>query len=177
MANYLTYLFLFIFSGNLFAQKFSTASGTLRFVSETPLETIRAENKQVRAALNLTDGQAAVVVQIRGFQFPKALMQEHFNDNYMESNRFPRATFEGKITNPQMLLKPGEHTTDLAGTLHIHGVDKAFSARPTFRSTGNTLNLAFTFPVNLNEFNIRNDKPKFIANVILVEVDFLLELP
>ena len=69
------------------------------FYSETPMETIKADNKQVNSALDSQTGDFVFKVLIKSFVFEKALMQEHFNENYMESDKFPNATFQGKVTN------------------------------------------------------------------------------
>ena len=79
------------------AQKFMTKNGTITFSSETPLEKFDAVNRQVNAALDFATGDFVFKVLIRGFEFEKALMQEHFNENYMESSKFPKATFKGKL--------------------------------------------------------------------------------
>jgi hypothetical protein len=81
------------------AQKYMTKSGTIKFSSETPIEKIEALNRQVNSALDFSSGNFVFKVLIPGFEFKKALMQEHFNENYMESDKFPNATFNGKIAN------------------------------------------------------------------------------
>ena len=84
-------------SGN--AQKYITKNGYIKFYSETPIETIEAHNRQVNSALDRETGDFVFKVLMRSFEFEKALMQEHFNENYVESENFPNATFKGKVTN------------------------------------------------------------------------------
>jgi hypothetical protein len=81
------------------AQKFMTKNGYIGFYSHTPVEDIKADNNQVASVLDVSTGEIAFQVLIKSFQFEKALMQEHFNENYLESDKFPRSTFSGKITN------------------------------------------------------------------------------
>jgi hypothetical protein len=76
-----------------------TKAGTIKFSSATPMEKIEGTNRQVNSALNFSTGDFVFKVLIRGFEFEKALMQEHFNENYVESDKFPSATFVGKVTN------------------------------------------------------------------------------
>ena len=78
---------------------FLTRSGNIEFFSTTPIEDFRAVNKQVSCVLNVETGEVAFQAPIRGFMFKNALMQEHFNENYMESDKFPKAVFRGKIDN------------------------------------------------------------------------------
>ena len=85
------------FSAN--AQKFITKTGHIKFFSDSPLEKIEAHNHQVNAALDASTGDFVFKVLEKSFEFNKALMQEHFNENYVESDKFPNALFSGKITN------------------------------------------------------------------------------
>src|SRR5437762_2423903 len=77
-----------------------THTGHIWFFSSTPLENIEAHSYQAGASLNPATGDLAFSVAVKGFQFKKALMQDHFNENYLESDKFPKATFKGKITDP-----------------------------------------------------------------------------
>ncbi|MEX2380173.1 MAG: YceI family protein, partial [Vicingaceae bacterium] len=79
------------------AQKYMTQSATIKFYSETPVENIEAVNNQVSTVLNAENGELAFSLLIKAFVFEKALMQEHFNEKYMESDEFPKSTFKGKI--------------------------------------------------------------------------------
>ena len=101
MKKSMQFSFLLIFglliSLPAFSQKYLTKNGSIRFYSETPMETIQADNKQVNSALDVQTGDFVFKVLIKSFLFEKALMQEHFNENYMESDKMPDATFTGKI--------------------------------------------------------------------------------
>jgi len=164
----------FLAAQGLHAQQASTSTGHIWFYSETPLEEIRADNHQVRAALNLETGQAAAVVQIRSFKFPKALMEEHFNDNYLESHKFPRATFSGTVEPANKLKTPGSHTLSLTGDLEIHGVIKPLNLQIPINIQKEGASIVFSFTVTLQDYGIKNDKPRFISNQITVTVNFQL---
>ena len=88
-----------VFSITVLSQRYITKNGHIQFYSETPMETIEAHNRQVNSALDLSTGDFVFKVLMKSFEFEKALMQEHFNENYVESDKFPRAEFEGRILN------------------------------------------------------------------------------
>ena len=112
-----------------YAQKLSTRNGYIKFFSETPVENIKAENNQVSSVIDMETGKFAFLVQIKAFQFEKALMQEHFNENYMESGEYPKASFQGLIVDFEKLdlSKDGEYRATFKGTMNIHGTDKNIS--------------------------------------------------
>src|ERR1700761_7143296 len=101
---------------------YQTKSGKVKFYSSTPVENIEADNNQVDAKL-ATNGQMVFMVAIRGFVFKNALMQEHFNENYMESDKFPKAVFMGTISNIKDIdfTKDGSYKVTVSGDMEIHG--------------------------------------------------------
>lgn len=110
---------------NLYSQgKFLCNEGHITFFSHTAIEDITAENKEVASVLDAESGEVAVIVKITAFQFEKKLMQEHFNENYMESEQFPKATFMGKIVNNGEIdyASPGVYSIKVEGDMTIHGV-------------------------------------------------------
>jgi len=95
-----------------FAQeRYMTRTGHIAFHSETPVENIHADNRKVSSVWDVTTGAVEFAVLIKAFEFEKALMQEHFNENYMESNTYPKATFKGKVLGvaAEQLKKPGTY--------------------------------------------------------------------
>jgi hypothetical protein len=108
------------------AQKYMTRTGTVTFFSTSIIEDIEARTDQVSALLDLQNGQLAFVIPVKSFQFKRTLMQEHFNENYMESERFPKATFSGKVVdlNSDALFKGGSQRVNVEGDLTIHGVTR-----------------------------------------------------
>ena len=105
--------------------KFMTRGGHISFFSASIMEDIEARNDKVAAVFDLTTGQIAFSVPIHEFQFKRTLMQEHFNENYMESDKFPKATFSGQLTNAAQVLKQLPSATqnvEVEGQLTMHGV-------------------------------------------------------
>lgn len=108
-------------------ERYATRTGHIAFHSETPMENIDADNRKVSCVLDASSGALEFAALIKAFEFEKALMQEHFNENYMESNTYPKATFKGKMTgaSAEDLKKPGTYPVSVEGDLTIHGVTKA----------------------------------------------------
>ena len=111
-------------------ERYSTRNGHISFHSDTPMEKIEAHNRKVTSVFDATTGALEFMVLIKAFEFEKALMQEHFNENYMDSNTHPKATFKGRITGiPEGgFTKPGEHQVTVEGDLTIKGVTKPVKA-------------------------------------------------
>lgn len=105
-------------------QKYITKNGYIGFFSGTPVEDIKADNNQAASVIDITTGEIVFQVLIKSFKFEKALMEEHFNENYLESEKFPRSTFKGKIANLADVdfNKPGKYDVTVEGDLNIHGV-------------------------------------------------------
>ena len=99
MKSLLSLATILLLSSQLYAQKVYTKNGSISFFSKSPLENIDAKNNQVMSVLNTQTGELQFSVIIKAFHFEKALMQEHFNENYMESTKFPKATFKGTLTD------------------------------------------------------------------------------
>jgi len=114
-------------------ERYMTRNGHIAFFSATPMENIEANNHKVTSVWDIGTGALQFAVLIKAFEFEKALMQEHFNENYMESNAFPKADFKGKITGitADQMKKPGTYPVVVEGDLTIHGVTKPVKASGT----------------------------------------------
>ena len=161
------------------AQKYMTKNGNIKFYSETPIETIEATNNQVNAALDSQTGDLVFKVLIKSFQFEKALMQEHFNENYMESDKFPNSTFVGKVTNLTAVdfSKEGSYEATSEGDLTIDGVTKKISDKGTFTvKAGDKIHGISKFNVKPADYSIKipGAVVKNIAETIEVTVDIEL---
>jgi len=161
------------------AQKYMTKSGTIKFSSETPIENIEALNRQVNSALDFSTGNFVFKVLIPGFEFKKALMQEHFNENYMESDKFPNATFNGKIANIKdvNLGKAGVYKVVAEGDLSIHGVTNKVRVNGTLEVKGGKVTGKAAFEVAPKDYNINIPKAviKNISEAIEVEINITLD--
>jgi hypothetical protein len=161
------------------AQKYMTKAGTINFSSDTPMEKIAAVNHQVNSALDFTTGNFVFKVLIRGFEFEKALMQEHFNENYMESEKFPNSTFNGKITTIKdvNLAKDGVYKVVAEGDLTLHGVTNKVKINGTLEVKGGKVLGKATFDVAPKDYNITIPKAviKNISEAIQIDVNISLD--
>jgi hypothetical protein len=162
-----------------YSQKFITKNGHIKFYSETPVETIEAHNRQVNCALDIATGDFVFKVLIKSFEFEKALMQEHFNENYMESDKMPDATFTGKITNLSAIdfTKDGKYEAIVEGDLKIHGVTQKVKQKGTFEVTAGKIAGRSVFMILPEDYKIKipNTVINNIAKEIQVTVDVNLE--
>jgi len=112
-------------------QKYMTKNGYIGLFSHTPLEDIKADNNQVASVLDASTGEIVFQVLLKSFHFQKTLMEEHFNENYVESDKFPKSTFSGRITNLSAIdfSKNGVYDVNVDGDLMIHGVTKKVTAK------------------------------------------------
>jgi hypothetical protein len=163
------------FGLHLNAQKYLTKNGHIKFFSETPIETIEAHNRQVNAALDSKTGDFVFKVLMKSFQFEKALMQEHFNENYVESHKFPNATFQGKVENLDQIdfSKGGTFDAMVDGDLTIHGVTRQVSEKGTFTVEEGVVKGLCKFDVKPADYDIKIPKAVInnIAEVIEITVD------
>ena len=158
--------------------KYFTKTGKINFYSQAPLEDIEAINKTVMAVLDAKTGTLQFTVQMKSFEFEKKLMQEHFNANYVESDKYPKAEFKGSVANNSAVnyTKEGTYKVAVKGKLTIHGVTKEVSVPgkivvdPDKKVTTNA-----TFKVALKDYNIKNDKVQNISNDIEIRVN--VEMP
>ncbi|HNY02041.1 MAG TPA: YceI family protein [Bacteroidales bacterium] len=173
--TFLLLLSLFV-AGGAFAQKFITKTGYIRFYSEAPLEKIEANNHVVNSALDLSTGGFVFKVLMKSFEFQKALMQEHFNENYVESDKFPNATFAGTLTNFKEINvgKEGVYEANAEGKLTIHGVTRDIKVKGTFEARQGKLIGKAKFNLTVADFNITI--PGNVINNIAKTVEVTVEL-
>ena len=159
--------------------RYFTKTGRIEFSSKAPLEDIDAVNKSVTAVLDAKSGALQFSVLMKGFEFDKALMQEHFNENYIESDKYPKADFKGTITNNSNIdySKPGTYTANVNGKLTIRGVTKDVQTTGTIKVEGENLATTSAFNILLSDYNIKipavvKDK---INNNVRISVNTKLE--
>lgn len=169
-------LLILTLSCGLQAQKLKTRSGYIKFFSDAQVEDISAENKQVSSIINLADGSFAFLVPITAFQFEKALMQEHFNENYMESGKFPKATFKGTIEGIQdiNLEEDGEREVIFNGVMTIHGVSQEVQQKVLLKVKDGKLSAEGEFPLKCSDYGIEIPATKAdnISNELVITVRF-----
>lgn len=145
----------------------------ISFYSSAPIEDIEAKTNKAVSAINPETGAIFVKVPVQSFQFEQSLMQEHFNSDYLESDKFPFAVFNGKITGLPQMLKDGTFPVTVAGQLTIHGVTKPYQGPGTVVVKGGQLVAASTFKVHLADHQIKIPSilTKDIAEVVDIRVN------
>ncbi|MBD0825082.1 YceI family protein [Aestuariibaculum marinum] len=176
--KYLLYCMAFI-SLNVFAQdKYLTKTGTVGFEASVPsFEEVKATNNSVTAILNADNGEFAALVLVKGFRFKNALMEEHFNENYAESDTYPKATFKGTIDDFNVSKINKKTSFTISGALSFHGKTKTLNKVPIIISKVNDiLEISGKFEANASEFDIKIPKivSNKIAETIAVSFDFKL---
>jgi hypothetical protein len=154
------------------AQVFTSAKGKVTFYSTARVENIEATNDKVGVVINTTTNELMVKVSIASFVFKNGLMQEHFNETYMESDTYPTAQFKGNINEKVTYAIVGEYPVTVTGTLIIHGVSVVRTIAGTLKVTSTGLVLISDFMVSVSDHKIKipNDKISNIAQDIKVSV-------
>ncbi|MDB5222347.1 MAG: YceI family protein [Chitinophagaceae bacterium] len=152
-----TLFIISLFALSTSAQTYITRNGRVTFFSKAPIENIEANNNEVTSFLDTQKGEVAFVALIKSFKFQKALMEEHFNENYMESNTFPKANFKGTITDLSKInfSKDGTYTVTVKGDLTIHGITKNIEAPATINISGGKINANSKFNIKVKDYNIK----------------------
>jgi hypothetical protein len=155
---------------------FTTNSGTVSFFSEAPLENIDATSTKANCILNVSNGDVVSIIAIRSFKFEKALMEEHFNEKYLESDKFKDATFKGKITEPLSVDKDTTYKVNVKGTITIHGVEKPAEYTADYTVKNGMPSIQGSFNVALKDHDIAIPKLVIqnIAEVVRVTCKFEL---
>ena len=151
------------------AQLFTTRNGFIGFYSKTPLEDIKAENKQVYAVIDAGRNMLAFNLLVKGFSFTKSLMQDHFNENYIESDKYPNARFSGSYTGDVDLLKNGIYNVQVQGDLTLHGVTKALNVPAPIEVKDGKLFGASDFKLIPSDYNIKI--PSLVREKIAEQID------
>jgi polyisoprenoid-binding protein YceI len=138
------------------AQKFMTKNGFISFYGHTQMEDIKADNNQVASVLDISTGDLVFQVLIKSFHFDRALMEEHFNENYLESDKFPKATFKGKITNLQSVnfTKNGTYDVTVEGDLTIRDATNKINAKGTIEVISGGINASSKFLISPEDYKI-----------------------
>lgn len=155
---------------------FYTKSGSVSFYSKAPLEDIEAHNTNAVSIMDVESGAIEFAILIKAFKFEKALMQEHFNENYLESSKYPKATFKGNITNLYAIdfSNNGKYSATIEGKMTIHGVARKMTIRGQFIVDGNEISGSANFPITIADHDIRIPKivRDNIAQVVKVYSSF-----
>jgi polyisoprenoid-binding protein YceI len=176
MKKTISFLLLCLLSVSGFAQKFTTEKSFVSFYSHATIEDITAENKKSVGIFNAETSEIVFSIPIADFKFAKSLMQEHFNEKYMHTDKFPKASFKGKISGFDPAGN-GVQQAKAIGKLNIHGVEKDVEIPGTIEKSGDKLLLKSKFIVKLEDYNI--DRPQLlwqnIAEQVEVTIDFVFK--
>lgn len=156
-----------------------TKTGQIIFEASVPsFEEVKAANEAVSCVLNTKTGEIASLALMKGFRFKVALMEEHFNENYIESNKYPKAIFKGIIKNFNLnnINKNGSKL-ELNGKLELHGVSKDIAVFVIVKKKGEDIELVSDFNLTPTDFNIQIPKivRQKIAETVHVKATFLLK--
>lgn len=176
---YIAILVLFCLSFTTDEAKKLTKTGSITFEASVPsFEEVKGKNDAVTCVLNTTNGEIAALALMKGFRFKVALMEEHFNENYIESSKYPKATFKGKIENfDASKLNTTTKDYTIKGKLELHGKSKDIVSIAKIKKSGNDIELKTSFSVNVSDFGIEIPSvvAKKVAKKVDVDCNFLLK--
>lgn len=148
---------------------YSSSKSEISFFSKAPLEDIEAKNTRANSIINLSNRELVVRIPVAQFQFKNKLMQQHFNENYMESEKYPYATFKGKINEELDLSKTGVYSVSASGVLNIHGVEQERKLSGKLTVGEKSLVLEAIFEVLLVDHKI--EIPKLVFKKIAEKIE------
>jgi polyisoprenoid-binding protein YceI len=141
-----------------FAQKYLSKAAQVSFFSKTPMENIEAHNRQGTTVVDFEKNEMVFTVLMKSFEFDKALMQEHFNEKYVESAKYPKGTFKGKFTpkgRDRTSVQDGEYPVTVEGTMEIKGKTNPVKADGLFTVKGGKLSGTSKFDIVLADYDIK----------------------
>ncbi len=154
-------------------ERFLTKNGSISFFSSAVVKDFKADNNQVLSIIDAGSGQMAIAILMKSFMFEKALMQEHFNENYVESDKFPKATFRGDIVDFESITDL-ETKAEVEGVISIHGVSKEIVIGANITKSEESIFVKGEFNILLADYDIEIPRvvSKSIAKKIKVTFDF-----
>jgi polyisoprenoid-binding protein YceI len=169
----------FLIANSSVAQKMMTRTGEIKFEASMPaLEEVAATNKTVSCIFDQSNGDFVALALVKAFKFKAPLMEEHFNENYIESSKFPKATFKGKVLNfDASKLTSTKNIYDLEGDLTMHGITKKIKTKISLSDNSGKITAISNFNVKPNDYGIEIPslvKSKIAENVKLA-INFVLE--
>jgi polyisoprenoid-binding protein YceI len=173
MRKYFFWVLFLVVALSTSAQKYVTEKSVITFFSDATIENIAAKNEKANSMFNTETSEIAFSVPIREFQFDKKLMQQHFNEKYMESDKFPKSTFSGKMIGFNN-TSTGIQQVQAEGKLTIHGVTMMVNIPGTAEIQASKILLKSKFIVKLEDYKIKVPQILWqnIAEQIEVTVDF-----
>jgi len=155
---------------------YMTKTGKVSFYSRAKSpEKVEADNNEVSSVLNTQTGDMVFAILVKSFHFERALMEEHFNENYVESSKYPKSTFKGSITNISTVnfSKDGTYPVTVEGDLTLHGVTKKVSSKGSVTVKAGKISAYSKFEIKLKDFNV--SIPSLVADKISEEIDITVD--
>lgn len=163
-----TLLFM-MYSVSSFSQKYISRNGSVQFNASTPLETINPINNYVSSVFNSENGEIVFQMNMISFKFEKALMEIHFNEKYVESEKYPKSIFTGKIKNWNSNFLDGKNYNVIAvGIITIHGIEKEIEVKGFIQKNNKNITINSDFGLIISDFEIKI--PKLVRDKISKEV-------
>jgi hypothetical protein len=162
-----------LFINNIYGQKYFTKDAKVSFYSKAPLENIEAHNYKGACIIEQTTGKVTFSVLMKGFEFAKGLMQDHFNENYVESDKFPKATFTGVINGKLPLtFQDGNQVWETEGSLLLHGINRPLKTTVQVSISNGIVQVQSSFKLNITEFGIKI--PSVVAEKVSETVQVII---
>jgi len=173
------HLFLCLFAANLLQGQdiYKLKSSNINFFAGTPIEDIDANNTKAISFLNLKSGEISISIPIKAFHFKRALMEEHFNENYLESDKYPKCEFKGKIANAALFNANEVFNTSISGLLTLHGIAQQRTIAVSILPKDGFLVGESKFQIPLSDHNI--DRPQIVweklAETVAITANLIYE--
>lgn len=155
---------------------YMTKTGKISFNSRAKSpEKVEADNNDVSSVLNTQSGEMVFAVLVKSFHFASALMEEHFNENYAESNKYPKSVFKGKVANLSSVnfLKDGVYPVTVEGDLTFHGITKPVNTTGSITVKAGKITAVSKFQMKLKDYNV--SIPSLVADKISQDIDIIVE--
>lgn len=163
-------LLFVLYSVSSFSQKYISRNGSVQFNASTPLETINPINNHVSSVFNSENGEIVFQMNMKSFKFEKSLMEIHFNEKYVESEKYPKSNFTGKIKNWNSDFLDGKnHHVIAVGTIMIHGIEKEIEVKGSIQKNNNNITINSDFGLIISDFEIKI--PKLVRDKISKKVE------
>lgn len=172
MLRLLFSLFILCSCDYLYGQKYNLGKSVIQFYSDATIEDIKASNTKASSIFNIDTREVVFSIPIKDFEFEKSLMKEHFNEKYLESHKYPKSIFQGKLedVNKDFL---DEQPVRAIGRLTIHGVTKEVNLPGTIEKRGNRIIARSKFIIHLDDYNV--EIPKLLWQNIAEDVEVTVE--
>jgi hypothetical protein len=177
--NKIIFIVTLLLGNMIFSQKLITRSGEIKFEASIPaFEEVAAKNNSASCILDMSSGDLVALILVKGFKFKVPLMEEHFNENYIESSRFPKATFKGKIVGFDVSkLSTTKMPYDLEGDLTVHGVTKKIKVKAFLSMNAGKVGVVSNFVLKPIDYEIKipNIVRSKVAEDVKIAFNFTLE--